>query len=689
MYRLLTAGALFAGLWACAEPQRPDQTPADDTRAAEARPMGTLGLNAAHMDPDVRPQDDFFTYVNGGWVETTEIPPDRSRWGSFDELTERAEEDVLAILAKAAADTTAPAGSDTRKIGDLFTSFMDEATIDSRGLAPLADALADIDALDSHAALAAYWGNTRRTRSTAPLGFTVGQDQAQSDRYITIVGQSGLGLPDREYYLARDERSRLLLARYQAHITELFMLAGLPEPGQAARRVVEVESGIAEAHWTRVQNRDRTATYNPMSVRALTDMAPGIDWQAYFAAGDLGDIESLVVRQPDYLQKLAQWHQELSLEHWQDYHRYHLLRSFAPYLPAAFAEAHFDFFGRTLNGQPEMRARDRRGVALVQGVLGFMVGKAYVERHFQPEAQARMDTMVANLIVAFGQAIDELEWMTEQTKREAHAKLDRFNTKIGYPEVWRDYDCVHIDAADLVGNLLRSAHCEHERNVNRLGQPIDRDEWFITPQTVNAYYAPSMNEIVFPAAILQPPFFNVEADDAINYGAIGAVIGHEITHGFDDQGRRSDGEGNLRDWWTPEDAEQFSARAQRMVEQYNAYEPIEGMNINGALTLGENIADLGGLRVAYRAYQLSLDGQPAPVIEGYDGSQRFFLGFGQIWRIKYREEALRRQLMTGPHSPGPYRVRGVLSNMPEFYAAFGVEPGDELYRPNDERVRIW
>ncbi len=683
MKRPLCVATLITCVCACAEP------PAPDTSHVATQPMPALGLDPAHMDPNVRPQDDFFTYVNGGWLQSSTIPGDRSRWGSFDELTERAEADVLAILTEAAADTAAAEDSDTRKIGDLFRAFMDEATIESRALAPLSDALAEIDALDSHAALGAHWGKSRPTRNTAPVSFSVGQDQAQSDRYITIIAQSGLGLPDREYYLARDERSRLLLARYQAHITELFMLAGLPEPGPAARRVVELETRIAEAHWTRVRNRDRSATYNRMTLTELTAMAPGLDWPAYLAAGDLDQIDTLVVRQPDYLQSLAQWHEEVPLAHWQDYHRYHLLRSFAPYLPKAFAEAHFDFFSRTLNGQPEMRARERRAVATVQGVLGFMVGKLYVQRHYEAEAQARMDAMVANLRRAFAEAIDELDWMTEDTRREAQAKLALFNTKIGYPEVWRDYDCVRIDAGDLIGNLRRSAACEHERNVARLGQPVDRDEWFITPQTVNAYYAPSMNEIVFPAAILQPPFFNVEADDAINYGAIGAVIGHEITHGFDDQGRRSDGQGNLRDWWTAEDAEQFSARAQLMIDQYNAYEPIEGMNINGALALGENIADLGGLRVAYRAYQLSLDGQSAPVIDGFSGSQRFFLGYGQIWRINYREEALRRQLMTGPHSPGPFRVRGVLANMPEFYAAFGVEPGDAMYRPQEQRVRIW
>ncbi len=684
--RLITTACAAALLAACSDTPPPAAGTADP--AATPPPLG-LGVDLDNMDRDVRPQDDFFEFVNGRWLAAAEIPGDRSRWGSFDELAEAAEQQVLAIITQAAADTDAPAGSDRRKIGDLFNAFMDEETIEARGLEPLDELMAAIDALDSHEALAAFWGNSRRTGTGAPVAFSVGQDQGQTDRYITQIGQSGLGLPDREFYLGEDERSQTLLERYRTHIARMLELAGHEAPEDAADRIVALETRIAQAHWTRVQNRDRTLTYNLLPLDGLVELAPGFDWTGWLSAGDVADIDEIVVRQPDYLTALATLQADTPITDWQDYHRFHLLRSHAGSLPAAFVEENFDFYGRILNGQPEMRPREKRGVALVQSLLGFAVGQEYVARHFQPEAKARMDAMVANIKVAFGQAIDELDWMTEATKEEARAKLARFNTKIGYPDVWRDYDCLEIDPMDLVGNLHRSRACEHSRNVERLGQPVDRDEWFMTPQRVNAYYSSTMNEIVFPAAILQPPFFNVEADDAVNYGAIGAVIGHEITHGFDDQGRRSDGEGNLRDWWTEEDEAQFSARAQLMIDQYSAYEPVEGMNINGALSLGENIADLGGLTVAYRAYQLSLGGQPAPVIDGFTGSQRVFLGWGQVWRIVQREEALRRQLMTGPHSPGRYRVIGVLSNMPEFYAAFGVEPEDGMYREEEVRVKIW
>ncbi len=684
--RLIATACMATLLAACGEPPPPA---AGTTDAAATPPPLGLGVDRDNMSGDVRPQDDFFEFVNGGWLAEAEIPGDRSRWGSFDELAEAAEQQVLAIVTEAAADADAPAGADRRKIGDLFNAFMDEATIEARGLEPLDELMTAIDALDSHAALAAFWGNSRRSATGAPVAFSVGQDQGQTDRYITQVGQSGLGLPDREFYLGEDERSQTLLARYRTHVARMLELAGHAAPEDAAARIVALETRIAEAHWTRVQNRDRTLTYNLLPFDELPALAPGFDWSGWLAAGDVSGIDEIVVRQPDYLTALATLQADTPIADWQDYHRFHLLRSHAGYLPAAFVEENFDFYGRTLNGQPDMRPREKRAVALVQRLLGFAVGQEYVARHFQPEAKARMDAMVANIKVAFGEAIDELDWMTEATKEEARAKLARFNTKIGYPDVWRDYDCLEIDASDLVGNVQRGRACEHTRNIERLGQPVDRDEWFMTPQTVNAYYSSTMNEIVFPAAILQPPFFNVDADDAVNYGAIGAVIGHEITHGFDDQGRRSDGEGNLRDWWTEEDEAQFRARAQRMIDQYNTFEPVEGMTINGALSLGENIADLGGLTVAYRAYQLSLGGQAAPVIDGFTGSQRVFLGWGQVWRIVYREEALRRQLMTGPHSPGRYRVIGVLSNMPEFYAAFGVEPGDGMYRAEDVRVKIW
>ncbi|MEX0929705.1 MAG: M13 family metallopeptidase, partial [Balneolales bacterium] len=452
---------------------------------------------------------------------------------------------------------------------------------------------------------------------------------------------------------------------------------------------VDVETKIARMHWTRVQNLNRHATYNKMEFSELAELTPDFNWTGFAEAAGFEDLREIVVRQPTYFTSFADTFKDISLDDWKLYLRFHLIRSNASNLSSEFDEAGFNFYGRILNGQQEQRAREKRGASAVENTLGFMVGKEYVDRHFPQEAGDRMDELIGNLMVAFEESIVELEWMGEDTKEEALLKLSNFKAKIGQPEVWRDYDCLEIEADDLTGNYRRSAICEYERDLDRLGEEVDREEWGMTPQTVNAYYHPTLNEIVFPAAILQPPFFDVNAEDAVNYGGIGAVIGHEISHGFDDQGRRSDGEGNLRDWWTEEDEEQFNARAELMVEQYNAYNPIDDMFINGALGLGENIADLGGVNVSYRAYHNSLNGEEGPVIEGWDSDQRFFMGWGQIWRTRYRDEALRRQIMTGPHAPGEYRVLGVLSNMPEFYDAFNVQSTDSLYRSEDLRVRIW
>ncbi|WP_083264460.1 M13 family metallopeptidase [Pseudohongiella acticola] len=697
---LLPVAAMAVLLSQCAPEQdtpaqQAAQAPATQASTAQA-PVGDtqalgLGVDLDNMDRSVRPQDDFFQYVNGGWVEQNPIPADRSRWGSFDELREAAELDVLDILHDAASSDAAE-GTLEQKIGDMYTAFMNAEAVEALGAQPLADELAQIDSLGSHDDLLEYWAGAAENGRMAPFGYGISQDQGQSDQYITTLGQSGLGLPDRDYYLDDSERYEEVLAQYQAHISEMFALAGLMQgeaAEEAAGRVIEVEGRIAQGHWTRVQNRDRTATYNRMSPDELMSLAPDLAWNSYLNDAGLPDINALVVRQPTYMQYVAGMFRDISVADWQHYHRYHQLRMSAPYLSEAFVEAHFDFFGRTLSGQPEMRSREKRAVDTVDSVLGFAVGQLYVEENFQAEARERMDDLVKNLLASFEVAIDELAWMTEATKEEAQAKLARLNTKIAYPDEWRDYDCLRIDADDLIGNVRRANRCEYERMMARLGQPVDREEWFMTPQTVNAYYSSTMNEIVFPAAILQPPFFNVEADDAINYGAIGAVIGHEITHAFDDQGRRSDGDGNLRDWWADLDEQQFRERADLMVAQFDAYEPIEGMNIQGALALGENIADLGGLTVSYQAWQRSLNGEPSPVIEGFSGRQRYFMGWGQIWRIAFRDEALRRQLTTGPHAPGQYRVRGALSNMPEFYEAFDVVEGDGMYRDPDVRVKIW
>lgn len=656
----------------------------------EATHPSTLssGIALENMDPEVSPADNFYRFVNGRWLEQTHIPSDRVRWGSFDELREQSEQHVLQIITELAAQDAEP-GSDAQKIGDMFASFMDTVRIEALGLSPLEPELRAIEAISSHEALAAHWGNTMALRTGMPVSVFVGQDLMQSDRHITSISQSGLGLPDRDFYLRDDERSQQLLQAYRVYIARLWDAAGWDGGEQAAEQILALETGIAEMHWTRVQNRDRQATYNKYTLDQLNESYPGFAWNTLLSQSGLGWITEIVVRQPTYLQALSESWREVSIEQWKTYLRFHLLRSAASTLSSPFADAHFDFYGRILSGQQEQRERIRRAVSTTESVLGFMVGKKYVERHFPPEASERMADMVDQLLIAFEESIRELEWMSEATKQEALAKLATFNTKIGYPDVWRDYDCLHIAPDDLIGNLRRASACEYERNIAQLGQEVDRERWGMTPQTVNAYYNVALNEIVFPAAILQPPFFNVEAEDAVNYGGIGAVIGHEISHGFDDQGRRSDGEGNLRDWWTEEDEAQFQERAQRMIDQYNAFNPIDDLHINGALALGENIADLGGVNVALRAYLNSLDGAEPPVIDGFTGEQRFFMGWGQIWRILFRDEALRNQLTTGPHSPGKYRVLGILSNMPEFYEAFDVQPGDAMYREEEVRVRIW
>lgn len=693
-FRGLAIGSITFTLLACSQEASQTAMNADPAPAAPATVSSGesgspgLGINPDNMDTSVRPQDDFYQFVNGGWDETTEIPEDRSRWGSFDELNETADQRVLAILRDLATGDLEET-PETAKMADIFNAFMDEGRIESLGTEPLADELASINAITSYEDLLSYWAAARSEGLTAPFSFAITQDQQQSDQYITLFYQSGLGMPDREYYLDDEPRFGEIRESYRQHIISLFELAGLPDAQAAAEQILALETRLAEQHWTRVQNRDRTATYNRMTPTELTTLATGIDWDQYLADSSLPTLEAMVVMQPDYLQAVGDLWQDIPLSHWQNYQRYHLLRTSAPYMSDDFVMAHFDFFGRELSGQPAPRSRVRRAGDLVENLMGFAVGKVYVDRHFRPEAKARMEELVDNLLASFEVAIDDLEWMSESTKEAAQEKLAKLNTKIAYPDVWRDYECLQTDPQQLLETVKRSAVCEFQRNVDRLGEPVDRDEWGMTPQTVNAYYSPTMNEIVFPAGILQPPFFNMEAGDATNYGAIGAVIGHEITHAFDDQGRRSDGDGNLRDWWAPEDEVQFRERAQLMIDQYDAYEPIEGMHIQGALSLGENIADLGGLTVAYQAWQRSLGGEEAPVIDGYTGPQRFFLGYGQIWRSKYRDDAMRRQLTTGPHSPPMYRVRGALSNMPEFYEAFGVEVDDGMYRPEAVRVKIW
>jgi predicted metalloendopeptidase len=648
----------------------------------------SLGIDTTNFDRSVRPQDDFFRFVNGGWIARTEIPADASSWGAFNELRESSRTALHTILEDAARSNAA-AGSERRKVGDLYASYMDSTRVESLGLSPLQPDLAAIGALTSSAQLPATFARFARIGVQIPFNVSVGADQKSSRVNVASVGQSGLGLPDRDYYLLPDAKMAATRDAYRGYVTRLLTLANQPDPAGAAGRILALETAIAGRHWDRARSRDRNATYNKMSTGELAALSPSFDWNAYLRAAGLGTAGVVVVRQPDYVRALDAIVASTPVSTWREYLTFKLLDDYANELPAAFQQTRFDFRGRTLSGQQAMSARWKRGVDEVEGVLGEAAGKLYVDRNFKPEAKARMDEMVRNLREAYRVGIDSLEWMSPATKEQAKTKLAQFTVKIAYPDKWRDYSALAIRRDDLLGNIRRANEFRYEDNVAQLGKSVDRSRWGMTPQTVNAYYNATNNEIVFPAAILQPPFFNVDADDAVNYGAIGAVIGHEIGHGFDDQGRKSDGEGNLRDWWTPEDARAFEARTTRLGAQYDALSPIEGMHVNGRLTMGENIGDLSGLAQAYRAYRISLHGKEPPVIGGFTGDQRFFLGFGQIWRTKYREESLRQQLLSNPHSPGMYRAYVPLTNNDVFVRAFDLKPGDKMYRAPADRVKIW
>ncbi len=673
----LVAGSLAA----CSRTPEPEA-------AAAPEPLSS-GVLAANIDATVRPQDDFYRHVNGQWLATTEIPADRSNYGSFTILADAAETNLRAILEEAAASPDREPGSDTQRIGDFYASFMDEAGIETRGLEPLAGEFSTIDALATPEDISRYIGHTQRIGVNQPVGFYVAIDERNSASYVSYVAQNGLGMPDRDYYLAREPKQQETREKYEAYIRDLLDAAGEKDAAGAARRILALEKRMAEAHWTRVQNRDVEKTYNRYELAALGALSPGLDWPAFLDGAGAGQVTTLIVSQPSFFKSLGKLVRSTPASQWREYFRFKLLNDYAPYLPDRFVKLHFEFNGHVLSGTTEIRPRWKRGVAAVENSIGDLVGKRYVERHFKADAKQRMDQLVDNLKQAYAAGIDTLEWMTPATREAARTKLASLTTKIGYPDKWQDWATLEIRRDDLLGNVQRSATVDHDRRLARLGGPIDRTEWLMTPQTVNAYYYPPANEIVFPAAILQPPFFDVTADDAVNYGAIGAVIGHEISHGFDDQGRHYDGTGNLREWWTDVDDQEFRKRTAGLVEQYNAYSPMADLHVNGELTLGENIADLSGLTVAYRAYRLSLGQKEAPVIDGYTGDQRFFMGWAQVWARKYRDDDTRRRLLTDPHSPSEYRANGVLINMPEFQAAFDIKEGDALYRKPEERVKIW
>lgn len=652
--------------------------------------MLNAGVLKENFDPAVRPQDDFYRHVNGRWLEVTEIPLDRSNYGAFTLLQERAESDLHEILLEAAAAQAAE-GSDQQKVGDFFASFMDEATIEAKGLAPLAEEFARIDALHTKKDVARYIGRCQRIGLVQPFVLLVSIDRRNSTQYLSSVYQTGLGMPDRDYYLSNDARLKSVRDKYRVYVRDLLAAANTANAATVAERIFSLEKRLARAHWTRVENRDAEKTYNRFDLQALAVLTPAFDWQAFLAGAEIpaGKIEAINVMQPGFFKALDKAVGATSLADWRHYFRYKLLHAYAADLPARFAQINFDFTQKAVAGVEQQRPRWKRGVSTVQNAIGDLVGKLYVEEHFGGEAKQRIELLVENLKAAYAQGIDELEWMTPATKAQAHAKLQLFTTKIGYPSQWRDWSHLVVKPDDLVGNDMRASGVIFDRNIGKLGGPIDKTEWSMTPQTVNAYYSPTANEIVFPAAILQPPFFDPEADDAVNYGGIGAVIGHEISHGFDDQGRRYDGSGTLHDWWAEQDSKEFAARAKRLGEQYAAFTPLPGLRLNGDLTMGENIADLAGVAMAYRAYQLSLEGKPAPVIDALSGDQRFFMGWAQVWARKYREDELRQRLLTDPHSPSEYRTNAIVSNLPQFYAAFGVRPGDAMYLPPQARVKIW
>ena len=662
--------------------------PADTTAAA---PAPRSGLDARDRDHGVRAQDDFFRYANGGWLKAHDIPADKAGWGVFNEVDEATRAKVRGIVEGTLADAGRQPGSEAQKIADLYASYLDEARLDALGIEPLAGELARVAALSDKRMLPALFARWNRIAVTAPFGVQVHQDARDATRYVVDLAQDGLGLPDRDYYL-KDDDQRLVDVRgkYLAHVEKMLALAGEQDAGRAARDIVALETALARAQWTKVENRDPVKTYNRLSLRKLTALAPGFDWRAWMAAYGIGrEVDALVVSQPSYLAGFSKVLQSTPLEAWKAYLRWHLLSSHAPWLGKPFAAQHFAFYGTVLRGVPQEEPRQTRGIRLVERALGEAVGKLYVARYFPPEHKARIDTLVANVLAAFRQGIATLDWMEPATRRQAQLKLSTFRPKIGYPTVWRDYTALTIVPGDLVGNMLRVNEFETQRHLRKLGRPVDREEWFMPPQRINAYYNPELNEIVFPAAILQPPFFDPAADDAVNYGAIGGIIGHEISHGFDDQGSQYDQKGNLRNWWSPRDHARFRERAAQLVKQYDAYSPVPGYFVNGQLTLGENIADNAGLAVAYKAWQLSLAGKPAPVIEGLTGEQRFFMGFAQAWRGKLRDQALIVQIKTNPHSPNAFRVNGSVRNQDEFYRVFDVKPGDALYLPPGQRVRIW
>ncbi len=646
------------------------------------------GIVVAHLDTLVKPGDNFTAYVNGNWMKNTQIPADKSSYGAFHMLRDKAEDDVKAIVETASSGKFAQ-GSDEQKVGDFYGAYIDMKKRDSLGITPIKSELTKIGAIANYTDLAAYFAQANKMDNMVPFSVGVDVDFKDPKKYMLLTWQGGLGLPDREYYFLKDAKSTDVRNKYVAHIENMLRLAGIENSKQKASQIMALETSFASKHMKKEQTRDIVALYNKYGIKDLSTLMPGFDWNVFLKESGVDKQDSLVITQVDYTKALGPIIKNTPLDTWKTYLQWSLIHGSATALTSALDKENFEFYGKTLYGTQEQRPLWRRAVDVLNTNLGEMVGKVYVKEHFPPQAKERMMTLVNNLLKAYETSIKELEWMSEETKKQALDKLSKFTPKIGYPDKWRDYTALKVVKGELYGNMLAATLFEYNRNINKLGKPVDRDEWGMTPQTVNAYYNPPLNEIVFPAAILQPPFFDLNADDAVNYGGIGGVIGHEIGHGFDDQGSTFDGNGVMRNWWTEKDGQEFKKRTTALVSQYNSFKVFDDLKVNGEFTLGENIGDLGGLSIALKAYNASLNGKEAPVLDGFTGTQRVFIGWAQAWLSKAREEALRNQINTDPHSPAKFRVNGVVRNVPQFYTAFNVKPTDSLYLAPEERVRIW
>lgn len=648
----------------------------------------TSGINKKNMDTLVKPGDNFAMYVNGTWMKTAKIPADKSSYGAFDMLYDQSQKDVKAIIEEAAKGNNAE-GSDEQKIGDYYASFMDRKGRDAKGIAPIQPELKAIDAIASYDDLAAYFGKANRAGVSIPFSVSVMSDFKDPTKHTLITWQGGLGLPEREYYLATDAKMTEIRQKYVAHIEKMFQLTNMPNAAESAAKIMALETALATQQMKKEDTRDIVKLYNVYAVKDLKTLMPDFNWTAMLKNAGVDREKKLVVTQVDYTKNLNNLIKNTPIDTWKTYLKWGVINGSAGLLTTALDKQNFEFYGKNLYGTESQQEDWKRAVEMVNGGLGEVVGKVYVKKHFSPEAKERMTQMVKNLLKAYAESIKTLDWMSAATKKEALKKVDNFMIKIGYPDKWRDYSALKIAKNDLYGNATRATEFEYNRNLAKLGKPVDRTEWGMNPQTVNAYYNPSLNEIVFPAAILKPPFFDLNADDAVNYGGIGAVIGHEIGHGFDDQGSAFDGTGTLKNWWTPQDLAAFKKRTSALVEQYNSFKAFPDLNVNGAFTLGENIGDLGGLSIAIKAYKATLNGKEAPVMDGFTGMQRVFLGWGQVWAEKIREEALRSQIANDPHSPALFRVNGTVRNVPEFYEAFNIKPTDSLYLAPEKRVKIW